>query len=124
VLDERELATIDGGRVRVPEPGRLVDVQFRRFAGCPLCNLHLRSVVARHEEIVSAGVREVVVFHSSADELREPASDLPFAAVADEHVYDQWPVDEVLAPTAGATAGPGSNSPARPVRRARPRRPA
>ncbi|GAA4032768.1 peroxiredoxin-like family protein [Allokutzneria multivorans] len=77
----RELITVSGERVRVPDPDRLVHLQFRRFAGCPICNLHLRSVVLRHEEIVAAGVREVVFFHSPADELR--GHDLPFAVIAD-----------------------------------------
>ena len=79
----RQLGTIDGGLADVPDPDRLVHLQLRRFAGCPVCNLHLRSIVARHDEIVAAGVREVVVFHSPAAELRRHAADLPFAVVAD-----------------------------------------
>ncbi|MGW2275872.1 peroxiredoxin-like family protein [Streptomyces yangpuensis] len=69
--------------VAVPDPERLVHLQFRRFAGCPVCHLHLRSVVRRHAEIEAAGIREVVVFHSAADELRPHVADLPFAVVAD-----------------------------------------
>ncbi|UQS22583.1 AhpC/TSA family protein [Amycolatopsis thermalba] len=80
-MREFELVTVTGERVRVPDPGRLVHLQFRRFAGCPICNLHLRSVVQRHDEIAAAGIREVVFFHSPADELRD--YDLPFAVVAD-----------------------------------------
>ncbi|WTW97853.1 AhpC/TSA family protein [Streptomycetaceae bacterium NBC_01309] len=67
----------------VPDAERLVHLQFRRFAGCPVCNLHLRSIVRRHDEITAAGVTEVVVFHSPEDELREHVADLPFAVVAD-----------------------------------------
>jgi peroxiredoxin len=95
VVDGRELETIDGGRVSVPESGRLVHLQFRRFAGCPVCNLHLRSVVLRHDELVATGVREVVVFHSSADELRVHAADLPFAVVADpdKRLYREFGVE-------------------------------
>ncbi|PRX49889.1 peroxiredoxin [Prauserella shujinwangii] len=78
---ERELVTVTGERVRVPHPDRLVHLQFRRFAGCPICNVHLRSVVRRHEEITAAGIVEVVFFHSPAAELRD--HDLPFAVVAD-----------------------------------------
>lgn len=81
----RDLATVAGGTVPVPDPDRLVHLQFRRFAGCPVCNLHLRSVVRRHDEIVAAGVREVVVFHSPAEELHRHTADLPFAVVADPH---------------------------------------
>ena len=79
----RTLATILGKTVTVPETGRFVHLQFRRFAGCPVCSLHLRSIVRRYDEIVAAGIREVVVFHSTAEELRRYAADLPFAVVAD-----------------------------------------
>ncbi|MEV0679837.1 peroxiredoxin-like family protein [Actinosynnema sp. NPDC050436] len=57
--------------------------QFRRFAGCTVCNLHLRSIARRHAEIGARGIREVVVFHSSAQELRPHVTDLPFAVVGD-----------------------------------------
>lgn len=78
-----ELATVTGAPVEIPDPRGLVHLQFRRFAGCPVCNLHLRSVAARHDEIDAAGVREVVMFHSTAAELRPHVADLPFAVVAD-----------------------------------------
>ncbi|HSA50558.1 MAG TPA: AhpC/TSA family protein, partial [Yinghuangia sp.] len=48
-----------------------------------MCNLHLRSIERRHDEIRAAGVTEVVVFHSPAAELREHVHALPFAVVAD-----------------------------------------
>jgi hypothetical protein len=79
----RTLVTVSGGRVRVPDPDRLVHLQFRRFAGCPVCNLHLRSIVTRLADIEAAGIREVVVFHSGADELRTYTADLPLDVVAD-----------------------------------------
>ncbi|NVB81968.1 MAG: AhpC/TSA family protein [Kofleriaceae bacterium] len=79
----RCLVSLDDEQIEVPDPARLVHLQFRRFAGCPVCNLHLRSFVRRHDEIAASGIREVVVFHSSADELREHAADLPFAVIAD-----------------------------------------
>jgi len=47
--------------------------------------MHLHSIVRRHEEIVGASIREVVVFHSTAQELLPHAGDLPFAVVADPH---------------------------------------
>jgi hypothetical protein len=77
------LVTPTGEAVVVPDPDRLVHLQLRRFAGCPVCHLHLRSVVRRHDEIVAAGIREVVVFHSPAEGLVEHVPDLPFAVVAD-----------------------------------------
>lgn len=82
-MQPRRLVAVSGVEVDLPDPDHLVHLQFRRFAGCPVCHLHLRSVVARHDEIRAAGIREVVVFHSTADELREHVADLPFAVVAD-----------------------------------------
>jgi peroxiredoxin len=82
-LQHRELVTIQGEPVQVPEPERLVHLQFRRYAGCPICNMHLRSITQRHEEIFVAGIREVVVFHSSADTMLEFQGELPFAVIAD-----------------------------------------
>lgn len=79
----RELVGVNGEAICVPEPTRMVHLQLRRFAGCPVCNLHLRSITVRHDEIVASGVREVVVFHSSAEELRQHVSELPFAVVGD-----------------------------------------
>jgi hypothetical protein len=92
---ERELLTVTGDLISLPDPERLVHLQFRRFAGCPICNLHLRSVVARHDEIVAAGIREVVFFHSPADELRQHTADLPFATIADpdKHYYREFGVE-------------------------------
>ena len=82
-IKARTLTDIGGRSVAVPDPDRMVHLQFRRFAGCPICNLHLRSFSRRLGEIDAAGVREVVVFHSTADEMRRYESDLPFAAIGD-----------------------------------------
>ena len=78
-----QLVAISGESVPVPDPGQMVHLELRRFAGCPICNVHLQSIIRRHDEIVAAGIREVVVFHSSAQELRHHVVDLPFAVVAD-----------------------------------------
>ena len=56
---------------------------FGEFAGCPICNLHLRSIVTRHDEIRSRGIREVVVFHSTAKELAKHEADMPFPLIPD-----------------------------------------
>lgn len=89
------LTTVDGATLRLPDPGALMHLQFRRFAGCPVCNLHLRSVVRRHDEITAAGVREVVFFHSPAEQLRPYAAELPFPLVADpeRRLYREFGVE-------------------------------
>ena len=90
----RKLTTIEGGDIALPAADGLVHLQFRRFAGCPICSLHMHEVAARHAEITNAGITEVVVFHSSADRLRRYRADLPFAVVADpdRKLYDEFGV--------------------------------
>ena len=79
-----ELVTASGQRVRIPDADRdYVHLQLRRFAGCPICNLHLRSIVRRYGEIRAAGIREVVVFHSTVAELSKYEAELPFPLIAD-----------------------------------------
>src|SRR5437868_12093313 len=79
-----ELTATSGQLVTIPDPaGNFVHLQLRRFAGCPICNLHLRSVVARHDEIRSHAIREVVVFHSTVAELAKYEAELPFPLIAD-----------------------------------------
>src|SRR5258708_15127719 len=79
-----ELTATSGQLVTIPDPaGNYVHLQLRRFAGCPICNLHLRSIVKSHDEIRSHGIREVVVFHSPAAELAKHEADLPFPLIAD-----------------------------------------
>jgi hypothetical protein len=82
-VPQRDLVAFTGATVPVPDPDLLVHLQFRRFAGCPVCNLHLRTVVTRHDEIRAAGIREVVVFHSGVAELRGHVDDLPFDVIPD-----------------------------------------
>jgi uncharacterized membrane protein YphA (DoxX/SURF4 family)/peroxiredoxin len=93
-VEARILEDISGERVRVPDEARLVHLQFRRFAGCPMCNLHLRAVAIRHDEIVAAGIREIVVLPSTVQSMREYQADLPFAAIADpqRRLYRQFGV--------------------------------
>lgn len=79
----RELTTIGADRIRLPAAEGLTHLQFRRFAGCPVCNVHLRSVARRHDELVAAGIGEVAVFHSPAETMLPHHAELPFAAVAD-----------------------------------------
>jgi hypothetical protein len=98
LVDRRELVTVMGQVVTVPAPGRLIHLQFRRFAGCPVCHLHLRSFVRRHAEIEAAGIREVVLFHAPDDELRPHTADLPFAVVGDpeKRLYAEFGVESSL----------------------------
>jgi peroxiredoxin len=79
----RQLVAVTGELIALPDPLRLTHLQFRRFAGCPICNLHLRSFARRHVELTGAGIYEVVAFHSSSAELLPYAAELPFTVLAD-----------------------------------------
>lgn len=78
----RFFGTIHDTAVTLEGQRRPTHIQFRRFAGCPVCSLHLKSFVRRKPEI-DAAVREVIIFHSSAEELLLHTVDLPFDVVAD-----------------------------------------
>lgn len=74
---------MNGRPVEVPAKGGRTHLQFRRFAGCPICHLHLCSYAHRHQEVADAGIIEVLLFDSPDDELRGYQSLLPFAVMAD-----------------------------------------
>jgi len=79
-----QLTAASGQLVTIPDlGGNYVHLQLRRFAGCPICNLHLRSIVSRHDEIRSHGIREVVVFHSTGKELAKHEAEMPFPLISD-----------------------------------------
>lgn len=88
--------TILGKTLRLPgdSGAPLLHLQFRRFAGCPVCNFHLRTMSLRHGEIAAAGVRQWVFFHSSREEMRKYQAQLPFDCVADpqKRHYRAWGV--------------------------------
>jgi peroxiredoxin len=96
-----QLTTVTDESVTVPDPGApLTHLQFRRFAGCPICNLHLQSISTRLEEISGAGIREVVVFHSTPAELRKYQEGMPFPVIGDpeKELYRRFGVE--ASPTA------------------------
>lgn len=95
IVRPRVLQDVSDRSVALPQEGALVHLQFRRFAGCPVCHLHLRSFARRHRELETAGIREVVLFHSPVDELRPHMPGLPFAVIADpdRRLYAEFGVE-------------------------------
>jgi len=76
--------TVQGRPLTVPESSpKFTHLQFRRFAGCPICNLHLHTFFKSYDRIEAAGIREVIFFHSSVAEMKKYQKDIAFAAVAD-----------------------------------------
>lgn len=100
-------SSVRGKEVLVPDrAGALTHVQFLRFAGCPVCNLHLQSFIRRHSELRAAGVREVVLFHSQARFIDDYHGSLPFDLIADpaREIYARFGIETspwaVLSPLA------------------------
>ena len=90
------LETILGKPVALPDStSAWVHLQFRRFAGCPVCNLHLMGLARRHAQVRAAGVRQVVVFHSPREEMLQYQAQLPFDCVADpgKRLYRRYGVE-------------------------------
>jgi len=90
------LTNLDGETVQIPDPNQRVHLQFRRHAGCPICNTHLHSVTQRLDEIKTAGIREVVFFHSTAQLLRDYQEALPYDVIPDPDrtVYREFGVEK------------------------------
>lgn len=82
IVESRTLQTLDG-LLLLPHPEGLTHVQLRRWAGCPVCNLHLRAFVRASDDIAAAGIHELIVFHSSESELERYQPELPFPIVPD-----------------------------------------
>ncbi len=115
VVDVRQVDTVSSGQVTVPDPERLTHLQFRRYAGCPICNLHLRSFGQRHGELEAAGIREIAVFHSTTVAMAPYQYTLPFVLIADPQrtLYQEFGVERsvraVADPRAWAAAARGWN---------------
>jgi peroxiredoxin len=109
IVAPHRLVATSGEEVSVPDPGQLVHLELRRFAGCPICNLHLRSVVVREDELAAAGVKEVVVFHSTDEELRKYQAELPLAVIADpdKKLYAEFGVEKSARSVLTPAAWPG-----------------
>src|SRR5258708_911067 len=119
--------TIQGWSLSVPNAGApFLHLQFLRFAGPSVCNFHIRSFVRRDLEIRSAGITEVVIFHSTKEELLPYRRNFPFEVIADpeKRLYEQYGVGSSLAALFDPRAWPAllraSFSQGKPEREHRP----
>ncbi|MBI3547020.1 MAG: redoxin domain-containing protein [Gammaproteobacteria bacterium] len=94
----RRLTTIQAQALEIPDAKNILHLQFRRFAGCPFCSVHLRSFARRHAEINAAGICEAVIFRSTATALLRHHGDVPFAVIADpkNELYTEFGVGSGL----------------------------
>jgi len=98
VLPAAEMKAVTGEAISLPNPKRLIHLQFRRFVDCPICNTHLAEFRKRAREIEAAGIEEVIVFHSSPASIRSYQKDIPFLMVGDPKkvFYKEFGVESSL----------------------------
>ena len=65
MLPTTVMEAVTGEVINLPDAKRLVHLQFRRFVDCPICNTHIAEFRRRARETQAAGIKEVIVFHSS-----------------------------------------------------------
>jgi len=67
-----ELETLTG-KISLSEllsTGDYLFISFHRFGACPVCNLHIRSLINNSETLSGAGIKILVVFESSVEILK------------------------------------------------------
>lgn len=98
MLPAAAMEAVTGKIINVPDPKRLVHLQFRRFVDCPICNTHIAEFRRRAQEIEAAGIKEVIVFHSSPKSIRSHQKDVPFLMVGDPNkaFYKDFGVESSL----------------------------
>jgi hypothetical protein len=77
------LTDVRGKQVSVPQPNKIVHLQFRRFSACPLCNLAMVNLAARKAELDQNGIVEVVFFYSTEEDMNNDLEASPFSLIAD-----------------------------------------
>jgi peroxiredoxin len=97
-LRTKVMEGVTGELICIPDPNRLVHLQFRRFVDCPICNTHISEFRRRAGEIDAAGIKEVIVFHSSAKSIRSYQKEMPFLMVGDPNkvLYKEFGVEKSL----------------------------
>ena len=98
IIPATTLNSVTGEPIKLPDPNRLVHLQFRRFVDCPICNTHITEMRGRAREIEAAGIKEVIVFHSSPKSIRSYQKDVPFVLVGDpkKALYKEFGVESSL----------------------------
>lgn len=80
--------------------GQKVWLAFFRYAACPLCNLRVRDIIRRHDELTSNGVKVVAVFQSPKESFDEYVGkqNPPFPLVSDpkELLYKKYGLEAKL----------------------------
>lgn len=78
--------------------GKKVYLLFMRFAGCPVCNLHVHSLLKHADAFKEKNIEVVLVYESSISTMRTYLDDTayPFTFVADPQnaLYDRYGIEK------------------------------
>lgn len=109
IIPSETLAELNDNRAQLTFKPNFIHLQFRRFAGCPICNLHLHSFTKSYKQLQQIGVREVVVFPSSKEQLEKYANEFPFKMIGDpsKTLYRMFGVEEAANSLINPKAWPG-----------------
>jgi len=105
-IEPLALTDINGKKVSVPTLGRWTHLQFRRYSGCVICNLHVHELIERQQEIKAAGIQEVLFFQSPTHYLKEQFSRKPVTIIADDErfYYKKFGVENAISSIANPSA--------------------
>ncbi|WMW79646.1 peroxiredoxin-like family protein [Undibacterium cyanobacteriorum] len=82
-VPETNWQDIQGVTLEVPHRTLWTHLQFRRYAQCPICNLHVRDFFRNHEKIHRAGIQEIIIFQSTREQLVSHLHDGNVHVIAD-----------------------------------------
>lgn len=90
-----EATNWDGTPVRLADHrDRKVWLAFFRYASCPLCNLRVHDIIARHADLASRGVDVLAVFQSPPERIAsyvgKQAPPFPILADPTEALYGKY----------------------------------
>lgn len=95
LITNRVWQDVQGNQIIIPTPTGLTHLQFRRYSGCAVCNLHLQSFISRQQELRTAGINEIVIFNSARERILEDMAESPLPIIADprKYLYSEFRVE-------------------------------
>lgn len=96
-----EAAVWNGDQVKLADyRGKKLWLAFFRYASCPLCNLRVRDIINRHEELSGKGMEVLAVFQSPPESIAKYVGkqEPPFPLVSDpeEKLYKLYELETSL----------------------------
>lgn len=95
LITNRVWQDVQGNQIIIPTPTGLTHLQFRRYSGCAVCNLHLQSFISRQQELRTAGINEIVIFNSARERILDDMAESPLPIIADprKYLYSEFGVE-------------------------------